>query len=246
MRPPASCSQRPPAARTTEFGKPEVRSESPLPRTLVPDRKHPGSSARADEEARSGAAPTGHPRDTHGPQKIELNGKRPAQLVRRQGLEPRTRGLRGRSGACRLVSFPQVSVGGWCRRVSADVDCLRRHRAPMEHRDRRPVLHLRPTRGSGTTPTHSGLTNMGNSVSTSTTRQCPGSSGAGEARQCARRSRPMTPRSQVVAVAKARTENGATLRTCRRPDGLVTPPLRAELGSSDARRMPGRQSPPQE
>jgi integrase len=49
--------------------------------------------------ARTGAAPTGHPRDTHSPQETDLGGERPGQRVRRQGLEPRTRGLRVRCSA---------------------------------------------------------------------------------------------------------------------------------------------------
>ena len=50
--------------------------------------------------------------------------------------------------ACRLVSFPQVSVGPRCRPVAAGADYFRGHRAPIEHRTRWPVLG-RTRRGSG-------------------------------------------------------------------------------------------------
>ena len=54
-----------------------------------------------------------------------------------------------RSAACWPVSFAQVGAGYRCRRVSVGVGCFRGHRAPMEHRDRQPVLDRRWRRGSG-------------------------------------------------------------------------------------------------
>jgi hypothetical protein len=50
---------------------------------------------------------------------------------------------------CRLVLFPQVGDETLCRRVSDSAGYFRGHRAPIEHRDRQPVLDLRTRRGSG-------------------------------------------------------------------------------------------------
>jgi hypothetical protein len=49
--------------------------------------------------------------------------------------------------SCRDLGLSQVSGGPPCRYVSARAGSLRGHRAPMEHRDRRPVLDRRTTRG---------------------------------------------------------------------------------------------------
>jgi hypothetical protein len=54
------------------------------------------------------------------------------------------------SGACRLVSFPQVGAGGRCRHVSVDVGYFHGHRAPIEHRTRWSVLDRRTKRGAVT------------------------------------------------------------------------------------------------
>jgi hypothetical protein len=50
---------------------------------------------------------------------------------------------------CWLVSFPQLSDESLCRRVSGNAGDFRGHRAPIEHRDRQPVLDRRTRRGSG-------------------------------------------------------------------------------------------------
>jgi hypothetical protein len=52
-------------------------------------------------------------------------------------------------GACRLVSFLQVSDESLCRPVSARTVHLHGHRAPIEHRGRQPVLERRTRWGSG-------------------------------------------------------------------------------------------------
>jgi hypothetical protein len=54
-------------------------------------------------------------------------------------------------GSCRHVSFPQASDESLCRPVPAHAGYVRGHRAPMEHRDRQPVLHRRTSWGSGET-----------------------------------------------------------------------------------------------
>jgi len=48
----------------------------------------------------------------------------------------------------RLVSFPQLSDESLCRRVSGNAGYFRGHRAPIEHRDRQPVLDRQTRRGS--------------------------------------------------------------------------------------------------
>jgi len=68
--------------------------------------------------------------------------------VRRQGLEPRTRGLRARTrsyrpgfDSCQLVSFPQVSNKSPCHWVPFGAAPVHRNRALIEHRDGGSVLH---------------------------------------------------------------------------------------------------------
>jgi hypothetical protein len=105
--------------------------------------------------------PASHPHDTpatptvHRRQSQAMNGQ--LSVVRRQGLEPRTRGLRANPvissgfGLCQLVSFPQVSNESPCRRVASSAAPVHGHRALMEHRDRQSVLHRRTRWGSGAT-----------------------------------------------------------------------------------------------
>jgi hypothetical protein len=65
---------------------------------------------------------------------------------------------------CRLVPFPQLSDEPLCRRLSGNAGYFRGHRAPIEHRDQRPVLDGQAWQGRGRTLQAGGLSIRGSVV----------------------------------------------------------------------------------
>jgi hypothetical protein len=69
-------------------------------------------------------------------------------VVRRQGLEPRTRGLRSERVNAASIYWMSASANSavndesTCRPMAAGAAYFRGHRALFEHRGRRPVLDL--------------------------------------------------------------------------------------------------------
>jgi hypothetical protein len=96
------------------------------------------------------------------------------------GTRTRTRGLRAPNpvisfgfGLCQLVSFPQVSNEPPGHRMPSSAAPVHGHRALMEHRDRRSVLHRRTRWGSASTAQAADLGSAGSVVAvTRTVARC--------------------------------------------------------------------------
>src|SRR5262249_6695685 len=96
----AAAARGPKPGKRPTTGRPAESAASEASPGPQPVRPTPAGDAKRE----TGVAPTGHPGDTHAPQATEPGDERPVQRVRRQGLQPRTRGLTGQCSPIRCTT----------------------------------------------------------------------------------------------------------------------------------------------